>query len=174
MAAVLSADELFSVENKISFQLKDRMRETLIRLNQAGKIESLLELLGIQNQYGELTVAKSSKILVIGQSEVKVKVFQHIAKAMGMDKARFEFCLEYKKAKGYNFRHLQYSDKYALVIVGPMPHSTRDKGDFSSVIARMEHEEGYPPIMRTGSNSLSLSKSSFEQALKTALAEGVI
>ena len=55
-----------------------------------------------------------------------------------------------------------------------MPHSVKDKGDFSSMITVMEKQEGYPPVIRMGSNELKITKSNFEQALKGLLNQNLL
>ena len=50
-----------------------------------------------------------------------------------------------------------------------MPHKTSGTGDFSSAITRMEQDEGFPPVIRLGSNDLKISKSSFKAALEEAI-----
>ena len=46
-----------------------------------------------------------------------------------------------------------------------MPHSGSGKGDYSSVISAIEAEEGYPPVVRLGSNGLKITKSDFRSKL---------
>lgn len=67
---------------------------------------------------------------------------------MGFSGDRFEFFLDYDGSQKYNYSKLRYSDKYAAVIVGPIPHSTVGKGNYSSAIVAMETEQGYPPVFR--------------------------
>lgn len=67
---------------------------------------------------------------------------------MGFSSDRLEFFLDYNGSKKYNYSKLRYSDKYAAVIVGPVPHSTVGKGNYSSAIVAMETEQGYPPVFR--------------------------
>ena len=43
-----------------------------------------------------------------------------------------------------------------------MPHSTAGKGDSSSAIANMENGNGYPKIIRLGSNELKITKTNFK------------
>ena len=61
-----------------------------------------------------------------------------------IDKSRFEFCLDYDKAKTFQYSKLRYNPNYRVVIFGPVPHSSTGKNDSSSVIAEMKNHEGYP------------------------------
>lgn len=110
-------------------------------------------------------VYKTGKIVVIGQSDVKVEALLSVAKQLGLDKNRFELHLEYEDAKTFNFRKMQWQPTYSLLMVGPMPHSGSGKGDYSSVISAIEDEEGYPPVVRLGSNGLKITKSDFRSKL---------
>ena len=74
--------------------------------------------------------------------------------------------MDYKQIVSYPFSKLQYNPDYRLVIVGAMPHSTAGKGDSSSAIADMEKGNGYPKVIRLGSNELKISKSNFKKALQ--------
>ena len=67
-----------------------------------------------------------------------------------------------------------YDPNYSLILVGPMPHSTTGKGDFSSTIAAMEQTEGYPPVIRLGSNGLKVSKSGIRDALIKGMDDGIL
>lgn len=59
-------------------------------------------------------------------------------------------------------------------MVGPMPHSTESKGDYSSVISAIENEEGYPPVIRMGKNTLKITKSDFREKLENAIKDQLI
>ena len=88
------------------------------------------------------------KIVVLGGPMTKENHLLGIAKQYGLDKNCFEFCLSYDKAKKYQYHKLKNTEKYAAIIVGPIPHSTTGKGDYSSAIAAMEGDEKYPPVFR--------------------------
>lgn len=53
-----------------------------------------------------------------------------------------------------------------MIMVGPMPHSGTSKGDSGSVIAKIESTEGYPPVVRLGTNGLKITKTDFRNKLK--------
>ena len=74
----------------------------------------------------------------------------------------------------FDFRKLRYAQNYSLVIAGPMPHKTSGTGVHSSAIMSMMSEDGYPPVIECGTNGLSISKSSFKNALKEAMSRGMI
>lgn len=61
---------------------------------------------------------------------------------------------------------MQYNPNYRLVIVGPMPHSTTGKGESRSTISELENGNGYPKVIRLGSNELKITKTNFKQALQ--------
>lgn len=52
-----------------------------------------------------------------------------------------------------------------------MPHSGHAKGDYSSVITALEQQEGYPPVVRMGTNGLKITKTSFRNTLESLLQE---
>lgn len=73
--------------------------------------------------------------------------------------------LNYEDAKTFMFDKLQWNPRYSLLMVGPMPHSGIIKGDYSSIISALETEDGYPPVVRLGSNTLKITKSDFKAKL---------
>ena len=164
---MLSVNELLALEDAIRANLDDCLLQTITRLNRTGQLEELLELLGMLNLIKKDAVYepyKTGKILIIGDTKVKEKDPRGIAKGQGINPDRLECCLEYKDSKTYDFEHVRYNAKYSLIMVGPMPHSGISKENYGSVISRLEQEEGFPPVVRLGTQNLNISKSSVRNA----------
>lgn len=174
---MLDSKELAELEDNLKKELETRWMEILSLLNRSGQLEQLLDLLGLSdllrpdNGYKPFA---NGKIVVIGGSQVKENVLLAIGQSLGIEKDRFELYLDYNAAKTFNFRKMQYAPAYSLVLVGPMPHSGTEKGDFGSVISSIEHQSGYPPVVRLGSAGLKITKSNFRTTLKELLASGKI
>lgn len=114
------------------------------------------------------------KILIIGETNCKVKDLQGIFNVMGL-KGRLECHTDYEALQRYKFNNLMYNNKYRLIIVGPMPHSTYGKDEFSSVIARMENTEGFPLVRRaTANGGLKITKTNIKQILQEELESGFL
>ena len=152
----------------------DAVTEKIYLANRTGKLESLLDGWGLRDLMDNDALSsndfydthKDGKIVVLGSSQVKEHDLLGIVKNLGFDKDRFEFCLEYKEIVNYPFSKLQYNPNYRLVIVGTMPHSTAGKGYSSSAIADMEKGNGYPKVIRLGSNELKITKTNFKNTLQ--------
>ena len=152
----------------------DTITEKIILANRMDELDNLLDSWGLHNLIENEPLSsdtfydtyRKGKIVVLGSSQVKEHDLLGIVKSLGLDKDRFEFCLDYKQIVSYPFSKLQYNPDYRLVIVGAMPHSTAGKGDSSSAIADMEKGNGYPKVIRLGSNELKISKSNFKKALQ--------
>ena len=170
---MLDINELLELEELIRDNLEERLEEILIKLNQKGQLEDLLRLLGMSELLGVESeeISRDGKIIVIGQSEVEREKLAAVAKKIGIEKDRFEFYLNYEDAKTFDFKKTQWSDKYSYILVGQMPHSGYSKGDYSSVITALEREDGYPPVVRMGTNGLKITKSSFRSTLEYLLQE---
>lgn len=165
---MLNVEELFELEDNIKEELDDHLTAALSRMNRSEQLEEFLRMLGMEHlmqKEKRYEVYKSGKIVVIGQSDVKPDALLSIAKQLGLDKNRFELYLDYEDAKAFNFRKMQWQPTYSLLMVGPMPHSGISKGDYGSIIAALEAEEGYPPVVRLGSNGLKITKSDFRAKL---------
>ena len=113
---------------------------------------------------------------MLGASAVDETHLMMTAGKLGIDKSRFEFCLDYYSMQKYNFRKLQYTDKYRLILVGPMPHSTEGKAASGSAIAEMEkYPDMYPRVLRlTAGSELKITKTGFKDVLARVLQEGYI
>ena len=161
------------------FSDEDNVLKVVTKLNRNGKIKEFLE--DIECTYFmepevSYSTYKNGKIVVVGKSSISEDKLLGIAKSLGIDKNRFEMHLDYDDAKTFKYSKMQWQPKYSLVIVGPQGHSSIDKGKYSSAIARMEQEEGFPPVLRSGTNNeLSIiNKSSFKANLKRAIEKGWI
>lgn len=173
---ILGVNEFEILEDKLKDVLQNNFSEILSRINYSGQLMELLSILGLENLLPSQMVMsnKQGKIIVIGQSEVKESKLLAVAKELGLDKRRFEFCLDYDKAKNFSYTKMQYSSNYCLVMIGAVPHRVKNKGCFSSIISKMEQQEGYPPIVRMGNNELKITKSGFERTLKDLLNKGLL
>ena len=178
MIMALSIEELSDLEEELMEILPEKMMEILTRANTRGTLEDLLELMGLSELLGaenRFETFKDGKIVVVGGTEVKEDVLLSIAKQLGIDKKRFEFCLDYDSIQKYDFRKMQYAPQYRLVLFGPAPHSCYGKGDSASIIAEMEHSEAYPRVERLMSgNDLKITKSNFREKLQQLLQEEYI
>ena len=175
---MLSTEELLELEEEVRQELPERLLGALSLANEQGKLQELLSLLLLpdllepENKY---ETHREGKIVVVGGSAVKKEVLLSIAKNLGIDKDRFEFCLDYEGAKRFNFQKMQYAPNYRVVLVGPMPHSVVGKDDNSSMIAKMENTEGFPRVERLiGGSELKITKSNFREKLQALLEEGYI
>ncbi len=177
---MLTINELMELEDKLRDELNESFTGVLTNLNRQGKLNDLLSLLGMTHlleEGSELdgTFLKNGRIVVIGASEVPERHLLGVAKSLGLEKDRFEFYLDYEDGKRFDYSKLYYQSNYSLVMVGPMPHSSTGKGDYSSAIAAMEAMEGYPPVIRIEVSGLrAISKSAFRMKLEEALRSGVI
>ena len=166
---MLNVEELFGLEEELKEELAQHLTEILVKLNRTGRLHDLLDLLEMESLINPDTgyqPYKAGKIIVIGQSDAKEEALLSIASNLGISKNRLEFHLEYVDAEKYNFRKMQWQPSYSVILVGPMPHSGVSKGDFGSVISALENEEGYPPVVRLGSNGLKITKSDFRTKLQ--------
>ena len=74
--------------------------------------DELFDLIGYEEVEKEpFEFYKNGKIVVVGGTEVKEEVLSSIAKNMGIDKNRFEFCLDYKSAQKFEFNKLYYANQ---------------------------------------------------------------
>ena len=170
--------ELAELENEIMSILPDKITYILSKANRTGRLDTLLDLLDMTELLKPTPAYETyrdGKIVVIGESEVSESVLLAIAQRLGIDKDRFELCLDYEKAQTYNYRKMNYAPNYRAVLFGPCPHSSSGKGTSGSVINEMEQKEGYPRIMRLESNhALKITKSNFRSAIEKLVEENYL
>lgn len=167
---MLNYEELEEVIEKITAKI------TLA--NRSDELEELLISWGFEDLVTKAPTYetdKDGKIVVIGASDVKENVLNGIIKNLGLDKSRFEFCLDYDKAKTFQYSKLRYNPNYRVIMFGPVPHSSTGKNDSSSVIAEMKNHEGYPRVeVLSGNNAVKITKSNFKDTLSKLVLENYI
>ena len=172
---MLTTYEISDFVDSLKEELDDKLVEIVIRLNRPGQLEELLELLQmeylLENDYAYEPYRKTGKIVVIGKSDVREEQLLAVAKELGLDKDRFVLHLDYEEGKTFDFRKTQWNPSYCLIMVGPMAHSGKAKGDYSSVIAAIENTDGYPPVVRMGTNGLKITKTGFRETLMEMICE---
>ena len=169
--APLEQAELFDLCDEILERMdKPGLMQAITRANRTGDLQDLLASLNMSGLLGEQKddpLAFTSKVIVLGASEVKEDKLRSIIRKKGLDPNRFEFQLEYDHLKHFDFGKLRHSMGYAAILVGPMPHSTPGKLDSSSFSAEVKNNPGlYPPMheMRSG-DELKITNNSFKAAL---------
>lgn len=110
----------------------------------------------IQSTNPKMRDPKAS-ILIVGDLVMKKDDVYGIAKDYGLDPKRLEF-VAYHEAKHYSFRKLYYSNQFAGIILGPIPHKVQDLGDETSLVQVLKGE-GYPfTYIAQTANELKLNK----------------
>lgn len=157
----------------ISKQIYDTLPAAIQMLNRYGQLDSLLDLLGINKSATDYNkTIRTGKILVLGQLDTSVESICKIGEKYKISRKRFEIVSEYDDCANFDYKNLQYSQKYCMIMFGPQPHKGKNIGDNSSGIAAVENFDFYPPSIRVG--HLKITKSSFEAALRQCINEGYI
>lgn len=175
-SSTLTTNELYDLTYRLEEEFHSNLNKILSSLNQSGQLIKILSMMGLEKLLPQDKVFHNTKkkIVVIGQSNTKVDKLIGVAKELGFHKEQFLFCLDYNDAKTFQYNKLQYSSKYAVILVGAIPHSTKDKGNFNSIISALEQQNGYPPVIRIGNNELKITKSSFKQSLSDLISKKLL
>lgn len=168
-----SSEELKKIYSDVSGDLIERY---MLKLNAEGLLNSFLKDIGYaSDESDDLFFNPDGRILVIGDSSVRKSDLEMTAGKLGYDKRRFEWVLDYKDAKKYPYKNLQYNYDYAAVLIGPVPHKCNLETDFRSVISALENEDGFPCTYRLERGTkLSITKENFTRGLNSLRAQGVI
>lgn len=118
---------------------------------------------------------KNGKIIIFGELRIKEREIMACMKNENISKDRVEIHLGYDELKRYNFERLRYNNNYRLILFGAVPHSVKDKGEYSSIIARMEQTDGYTKVIRLCSNEqLKITKSNLKKVIHDEIASGYL
>lgn len=171
---MLTEDELVEIENVLLEP--EYLERILADLNESDRINDFLELVGLETFVHDSVDDETKdrgKIVVVGDSSVKVNWLIGISETLGISRERLEFH-DYREAQKLNYSKMQYNPLYALVLFGPVGHSARDKGKYGSIISAVEQKDGYPPVMRLGKNGLKITRSEFKEKMMEAIRLGII
>lgn len=176
---MLTIEELSDLEEQILSRFPEQITSVLVKCNRENTLSDLLNLLGMDDlvtQRKGVESYKEGKIVVIGGSNIKENILLSIAKSLGLEKSRFEFCLEYDDAQKFDYRKMQYAPSYRLIMFGPVPHSGKEKRNSGSIIAEVEkHPEMYPRVERLmAGDELKITKTNFRNKLTELQNEGYI
>lgn len=142
--------------------------KNIISARSISELRGYLKSIGLEDLTPDIdTFQPNGDIYILGDLSIKDNIVYQIFKDLNIDTDRVKILKEYNKLKTYNYNRFQYNTSVRLIFVGPMPHSTQGKGDYSSIIAKMEKEEGFPRVVRLGiEDSLKVTKTNLKEAIK--------
>ena len=171
----LSNEEIVDLEDKIFDAYDGSFSDILNHINTKGKIEEFLRLIDHEDLLGKtesyFDPFKYGTIVVLGASKLRVNDVIRALRDVGIKKERIELHLEYDLG-GYKVeKSIRWNSFVSLVLVGPIPHSLEGKGNYNSIIEKMEREQGYPPVIRLlNDGKPKITKTNLKEAIRTAVA----
>lgn len=174
----LDMGEILELDEKLMEVFKEGLEGIIISLNRNGRLPDLLNLIGHpefleKSNNGYVPLADRS-VLILGASKVSANDIKKTLKICGIPPDRVELHLEYE-LNGFDIDKLKYSIEYSLILIGPIPHSLKGKDDYSSVLNRLEKEDGFPPVIRLmAGDELKITKTSLKDAIYYATNKGFI
>lgn len=164
MSMVRGMEELEQLEREIQGFLHIQ----LLKFNRLGQLDNFLTSIGFRSSLRDRPIQKQSKILVIGQSNVKKQHLLKLAEMSGYDPSCFEFIITYKDIERFDFSVLRQNKSYVYILVGPMAHKQKGLIKAGSMINEMEGDPDFPPLLRlvNSRHNLEITKTSFRNALE--------
>ena len=162
---------------ELAIMTKDDLMDGIFAAYNGGidRLMSYVEALKEQSKVSCKSTNGFGKILIIGETSLKEQQVKGFCKSKGISGDRIEFMCGYDRLKNRGVGKYQYNDDYSLIIVGPVPHSMSGMGEYSSIIAQMEQEEGYPPVARADNgHGLKLTLSMVKHIINDKLDDGCI
>jgi len=161
LTQILSAS-LENVSSKLNLQIQainDNISQKVVEEIR----QELPETSGLKNKKDTSNI----KILILGDLQIHENDIYGIAKDYGIPKRNIEIKKDWDEIKRLDLRKLRYSAKYNGIIIGPVPHSVKGKGDYSSIIETL-NESGFPVHVdvRVPNGELKITKSTFRQKIK--------
>lgn len=114
---------------------------------------------------------KNGKIILFGDTQIKVKDIHGCLKQLKIDKNRFEY-VPYTDIRNYNFRNLEYNSNYSLILLGAMPHSARGMGDTNNALEWLNNNKNVAKTIRL--ENLKVTKTGLKKTLKEQIQIGYI
>lgn len=163
----------------IIFEASTRLHTDVKKAFDRGSLESYLQNIGMADLIPTKQVKHDTfphgKILIIGASMVKENDIIGCCKSLGIEKDRLNLNLDYESAEKFKFEGLQYNPNIRLILFGPIPHSTKGRDKYSSIINKLENTDGYPKIIRmTAGSGLKITKSNLKAVLEKEIYSGYL
>ncbi len=107
------------------------------------------------------------KIVIVGSLHCNREQIYELAAEMEINRKQVEICDDYKKLKNTGFGHLRNNPVYAGILVGEVPHHTKDTENYNSATGLFSRDSGFPPceIISTISGKLKMTKTSLKTGL---------
>ncbi|HOP59782.1 MAG TPA: hypothetical protein PKZ60_00015 [Candidatus Saccharicenans sp.] len=158
---ILSAS-LENVSSKLNLQIQainDNISQKVVEEIRQG----LPETGDLKNK----TNRSNIKILILGDLDIHEKDIYGIAKEYDIPNKNIDIIKDWDKIKSYDIEKLRYNSRYDGIMIGPVPHSVKGRGDYSSVIETL-NESGFPVHVdvREPNGELKITKSTFRQKMK--------
>ena len=173
----LTYEDVLDIMPEANTILFKRIKEAF----KTGNLKKYLDSIGMLEIYPEEVeqgwsgAYEDGKVLVLGEASCKRNEIEASLKSVGVPKNKIELCLGYEEMVRVNFQRLRYDAAYRLILVGPMPHSTMGKDEFSSAITMMEKTDGYTKIIRmTSGNGLKITKTNLKEVVGEEIRQGFI
>lgn len=154
----------------------DKISKEIFHTTEDSEIDAIMNKYGVTLEESAMPINKNtSTILVLGALKGRKSDYQMTARKLNIPENNIEFVDDYSKMHSFNAEQLRYSDRYSDIIVGPTPHSIKNKGDFiknkgdfSSIIAMIENNpKEYPKLLKAiANNSLKITTSNFKELLQ--------
>jgi hypothetical protein len=159
----------------------ERFLAKIILAHKQNSLESFLkdfemeDLLDEVFEEGHFESMPNGKLIVIGDSHISSDQIFSCFTQLRIPKERVELHVDYDKLKKLDVSKFQYQMGYRLIFAGPTPHSGVGKEDYSSILTRMEKDDGFPKVVRLSTASgLKITKTGLMNAIEKEVREGYI
>lgn len=169
---LLDNDLKIDVASSVSSVIMKKILET----NSALELRNYLRSLQLEDLMPDIdNFIPNGDVYILGDLKIKEHIVFQIFKDLNIDTNRIKIVKGYTELKNYNFKRFQHDTSTRLIFVGPLPHSTKGKEDYSSIITMMEQEEGFPKIVRLGNDGiLKISKTNLKNAIIEEIDSGYL
>ena len=178
---MLQAEDIDYLSNEVAEDFLYNSMDIVSRLLAKNELEAFLELIGRSDLIAKAIenrepVVMVKKIAIIGDrpNGCSENDLREAAKMVGLDNTYSLEFYGFDEAKKMVMKDkFRNNPDYIAILIGAIPHKGRSTGEYSSMLAMLQHEEGYPKIveLRNSVGELKLSTSSLQNGLRSLWAD---
>jgi hypothetical protein len=153
--------------------ITEKISREIIFANRIGNLDEVLNkynhLVETNTESNQTIVSpKKAKVLVLGYSQVSKNNVLSTFSQYGIPNESIEIIDEESKISQFDINQIMYSQIYTDLLIGPIKHSMKNKGEFGSIIEYITaNQHAFPQLnLMLVNGQLKITKTSLKTAIE--------